>query len=346
MGEIANVERVRSRPAMYVGDVTDGSGLHHLIWEIVANVVDLHLMRMATELHVDVTADSWVTIRDDGPGIQGDLQAIVTTPHTDPTRDGHHLHIHLTKTGHGVGMAVVNALSTRFEVETTCDGTRRAQAYERGVPLSEVRDLGPSDVEGTQIRFQPDPETFGSIAIDAAAIAERLQQLAWLNPSLRVFFQGARLRWRGGVRSWAEQVASGPPRAAFSTSQVSDGVFVDLAIAWADAGEPTIRSFVNMQETRRGTHVDGLWAGLSAFADAAGAFEDVRAALAPGLAAIIHVGLYSPRFGGPTREHLVSPVAGIAVRQVIERDLAGALSFDHELRSFLVQRIGLPQAPR
>jgi DNA gyrase subunit B len=353
------LEGVRRRPGMYVGSTTDGSGLRNLVWEVVGNVVDQHLMRAATELRVDVTSDSWVSVRDDGPGIRVDLdratdrsvlETVFTALHAGATYDDHLPHVHLAAGAQGFGLAPVNALCTRLEVETTRDGVRWAQAYERGEPVTHVRRLGPTSAEGTSIRFQPDPEIFGSIAVDLTAIHEGLQQIAWLNPLLRVFFQDRRLPGRGGLRTWVEDVASkrGELQALYSTHQYADGVFVDLALGWTSDSSASLRSFVNVLETLSGTHVAGLWRGFADYARAAGASTRetarIRKALMPGLVAIVHVGLYAPRFGGPMRAQLESPAAGAAVRRVLQTDLPVAMLADQPLRTLMCDRLGIATA--
>lgn len=180
-------EVIRKRPGMYVGDVDDGSGLHHLLWEVAGNVIDLHLARYATELHVDLARDAWVMVRDDGPGIPVEpagpglasiLETVCATLHAKATFDQHFPHVHLGVGMHGVGLAAVNALSARFEVETTRDGVRWGQAFERGRVASDLRCLGTTSTVGTTVRFQPDPEIFGAIELDPSAVARRLQELA------------------------------------------------------------------------------------------------------------------------------------------------------------------------
>ena len=315
---------------------------------------------MATELHVDVSADSWVVVRDDGPGIpvepsQPDgtflLEGICTRLHAGGTYDGHFPHVHVTPFGEhhrmplAYGLAIVNALSTRLEVETTRDGVRWAQTFERGNAITELRHLGPTANEGTTVRFQPDPEIFGSIAIDVQQVRERLHQLAWLHPLLRVWFQGERLVARGGLPAWACQLAAQRGRidGSFAIHGTHDGVFVDVALAWAGSADPVVRSFVNTQETRSGTHIDGIWRGLVELTHEMRAFagepDKIRSVMSPGLVALVHVGLHAPRFGNPTREHLTSPAAADAVARVVARELAGAVSRDMQLRELLQSRL-------
>lgn len=338
------ISAIRKRPGMYIGNV-DESGLQHLVLEAVGNVVDQHLGRTVTELHVDVTPDSWVTVRDDGPGIPPTLlESVFTTLHAAATADGHLLarpHVHLTADMRGIGVVVLNALSTRIEVETTIDGTRWTQAFERGVPVTALESSPGSSSDGTEIKFHPDPEIFSSIAIDVIKLGDRLQQLAWLNPLLRIFFQGQRLMARGGLRGWVQTLVP-EARALYSTTQTSSDIFVDVAVGWSDSADTKIRSFVNMQETVGGTHVEGLWLALADIANTFGATRDVREALAPGLVAVIHVGMWGPTFAGPTREQLQSPTAGEAVRRLVAEDLPAQLRFARAktTREFLEHRLG------
>jgi len=351
---LSSVEAVRKRPGMYVGD-TRGDGLYHLLWEVIGNVIDLHLRRDATELHVDITEDSWVTIRDDGPGIpvcpvttgESVLECVLTKLHAGATYDGHYPHVHICPGLVGVGLVVVNALSRRLEVETTVDGTRWAMRFERGVPTSPLRRLGPTSIDGTLIRFQPDPSIFESTELDVERVRARLQQLAWLNPFLGIWFQERTLKARGGVRRWAESLAAsrGDVLARYSTCQNRDGVYVDLALAWTNGDDLDVRCFVNANETRSGTHVAGMWRGLARVARTLGApdrpAENARKVLGRGLVAIVHVGLFGPQFASPTRDHLASPIAGTAVAGVLASDLPEALARDVGLGTFVRDRLGI-----
>ena len=338
---------VRNRPGMYVGNTDDGTGLHHLLWELVGNVVDLHLARLATELHVDVTDDGWVSVRDDGPGISTDvhpcheattLEIVFTTlMASGPTTPRHTPHVHLTPSLMGVGLCVVNALSTRTEVETTRDGKRWAMAFERGEVATPLQDLGATSVEGTLIRFRPDAQIFSSIELDLEHVRDRLQQVAWLTPLLRVFFQERRVNGRGGLRGWAEQHAAGAAVAMFSTEQMVDDVYVDIALAWRDDGAPVIHSFVNMQSSRdHGTHVEGLYRAFAACAKDLGVTAtELRKRIEPGLIAIIHVGLYDPRWGNPRKDQLMSPVAADVVAKVLRDQFV----ISKHLREFFESRL-------
>jgi DNA gyrase subunit B len=332
-------EAVRRRPGLYADDIEDGTGLHGLIWKLVADVTELHAARHATELHVDVAAGSWITIGDDGPGIpavhpehearQGYLEHVATNPFVGGAR------------ALRLGLALANALSTRVDVETTWDGIRWAQSFARGEAITKPQRLDPTTTEGTWVRFQPDPTIFRSIDIDLERVRNRLQEIAWLHPLLRVFFQGRRLHGRGGLRSWVEHVASptGGVDAVYSTAQSCDGGFVEVALAWTRTDTHTLRCFVDSREDRDGTQGEGLWLGLAAFARNVGArartIEQVREALRPGLVAIVAV-----RSCSDTVHPLEEPTFEAAVARVVEQRLPRAVWLDPRLRALLAHRLG------
>lgn len=362
---LKGLEAVRKRPGMYIGG-TGVDGVHDLVWEVVGNTVDLHLHRLATELHVELSKDGWCTVRDDGPGIPIDpvprtgisvLETIITQLHSGATYDGHSPHVHLTRSLLGYGLVVVNALSTRIEVETTRNGERWAIACERGEVASPLRSLGPPKLLGTTVRFRPDPEIFKRAKLDGERIEARLQQIAWLLPFLRVSFQSERLRSRGGLLGWVDELADRAV-ARFAFCRDVDDVRVDLALAWTDGDASDIRCFVNLGETVGGTHVEGLFRGFAMASPmllalghgepshevgsldvSPGAIDTARAALEPGLVAIIHVGLLHPRWGHPNKEQLLSPEAGEAVARGIAGELSYAIWRDMELRDFLRARL-------
>lgn len=343
---LRGLESIRKRPGMYVGG-TGAEGLHHLLWEVVGNVVDQHLARAATELHVDVTDDGWIAVSDDGPGIstrpypgtEASTLEIVFTKlaaggHTDLRRTAH---VHLSPTLNGAGVGSVNALSARTEVETTRDGQRWAIAFERGPVATPLRSLGPTTREGTTLRFRPDPQIFRTTVIDLELVRAHLQQVAWLSPLLRVFLQGRRVSGRGGLRGWAEQLAGGTPEASFSTEQRVDDVYVDLALAWRGDRDPVIHSFVNMHSSpAHGTHVQGLQRAFAACAKDLGVSRKVfSACVEPGLIAMVHVGMFAPRWGNPMKDQLVSPVAGEVVAKVLIQELVA----EKTLRTFFERRL-------
>lgn len=354
---LQGLEPVRKRPGMFVGDTDGPEGRHHLLWEVVGNVIDLHLAHHASELHVVLGPDAWVTVRDDGPGIPTDrdhhgttvLESALTMLRASGTFDGHFPHVHLTPNWAGVGLAVVNALSERLEIETTYRGVRWCQAYERGIAVSQLRRIGPTAHEGTTVRFRPDPLIFREIMLDAELIRARLKELAWLNPHLRVLWQERRVRTRGGVPGWSHHLAiqRGPLECSYGIDLVENGIKVDIGLAWNQCGGSSLKSFVNMQPTiDGGAHVDGLWAAFLEHARSrkspARRLAHVREALALGLVAVVHVGLYDPKYGSPRRDHLKSPEAGEAVKSALLAAINSKRASAHRFQQFLRERLHLP----
>ncbi|MFT3696852.1 MAG: ATP-binding protein [Kofleriaceae bacterium] len=320
MGGTGGPEGIRARPGMYAGDA------YHLMWEVIANALDLYLRREATEIRVELGADSWVTVRDDGPGIPPDQIETIFTKLFPNGYDRHVPHVHLTSDLRGAGLCPVNALCSHLDVDTASGGLRYQIAFERGRIVSPLRQVGAAFVEGTSVRFHPDPTIFPSIVLDQDVIATRLQELAWLNPYLRLYFQNRRLESRGGIASWL-----GPTRPGFATQHTHGGVTVDLALGWTDSRHTNVRCFVNMTETTDGTHLDGIWDGLSRIAG--WSREDTRDALAPGFVAIVAVGLHRPELANPTKDHLTHPLVGEAVSRAIQ-ELP-----DPALQAFVVEQL-------
>ncbi len=323
---LPGLEAVRRRPGMYVGDTSDGSGLHHLLWELVANSIDEHLARWARRLRVDVSP-AWIAVEDDGRGIpvavheksgKNALELVLTTLHAGPTWDGHFPHVHVAPSMHGVGLAAVNALCERLEVEVRRDGKAYRASFERGVVIDAPHCVGNTGATGTLIRFRPDPTIFASVELNTELVEQRMRELAWLHPLLEIKWQGQVLPGRGGVRQWARELSASDH--VFATQAILERAHIDLAIAWSERREPQVHAFVTANRTPRGTHISGMWRGLAHAAATIGLGprgKALRARLEPGLVAICNVALFDPRFGGPTRDQLLSPVAGRAVRAAI-----------------------------
>lgn len=321
---------VRRRPGMYVGDVHDGTGLEHMVWEIVANALDQHLAGYARNVSVSIEPDGVVEVVDDGAGIplhevevpevarRTYLEDVLQRSHDTPTRDHHVPHVHLTTDLHGVGMLPVAALSSRLEIDTVWRGRRARLSLVRGEITSPITIEPTSRASGTCVRFLPDCSVFGDAIVSRENVAARLREIAWLVPHLELRFCGEVLPGRGGlfelVRSW------GATEPILATRREIENATVDLAIGWAPDAQTRIGSFVNYLSSKRGTHVAGLFEGLADLAEARDhAFDagQTRARLAPGLRAVVHVGLLDPSFGGPTRAHLLSPLASVVTRRAI-----------------------------
>lgn len=325
---IRDLGQVRRRPGMYVGD-TGPKGMLHLVYEVLANAIDLYLVGRCRSIELTLVGDGTVRIKDDGPGVPivGEdgsplLVRALTELHDAPTKDGHPVHVHLA--AHGLGLSVVHALSDRIEVATCWEGRRWIVSGGAGQLAGPPRDQGSTSEVGTSVLFRPDPAVFPHTAIDAAALTLRLREVAALCPGLTIRFSDERvLEFREdeglisllGVPSSlpADQcyhIAPWRPAVPLVGRAVGEGMSVDLRLQWALDGEPRVRSFVNLAETPGGgSHVAGLQRGLSALARAL-ALDDpneVARTLGQYVVAVVSVLHFKPTFAGPTRDRLANP---------------------------------------
>ncbi|MGZ6140457.1 MAG: ATP-binding protein, partial [Myxococcaceae bacterium] len=281
---LEGLEPVRKRPAMYIGG-TDQSGYHHLLWEIVDNSVDEVINGYAGK--VDVTINKHgktVSVTDDGRGIPVDvhpryrkpaLEIILTTLHSGGKfEQGNYLH---SGGLHGVGSSVVNALSSKLVAEVKRESKRWVQTFSRGKPTSSLKSTGPARGTGTAITFTPDVDIFGEKArFDAAQIRERLEAKSYLHKGMEVVFRDetaspaseVRYRHDGGIAEYlgrvvAERGKTLVPEGAEPFYVSREDPRLELAIAWTEATDEHVRSYVNGIPTANGgTHEAGLRSGL------------------------------------------------------------------------------------
>lgn len=313
---LSGLEAVRKRPGMYVGDVFDGSGLHHLLWEVVSNGLDEHLAGRASKVRVSMEGNL-AEVEDDGGGIslepyrQTDktlLEVVLTILHAGPTFDGHLPHVHVGS--YGVGLAVVNALSESLEVEVRRDGWSWHQRYARGEPLGPLERGERTTRTGTRLRFRADASIFGPLTFDRALVRARLGELAAFNPGLEFELMGEKIHEPRGIVAFLPEGLSN----VFAMRTVKDDILVEVALGWGKRGRQRVRSFVGQAATKLdGTHVDGFWNGLTAAMPEA----DLQKCHA-----IVHVDLRHPRFGAPTRDQLTNP----EVKAVVADCVYAALS--------------------
>lgn len=357
---LSGLEAIRRRPGMYVGDVHDGSGLHHLLWELVANSLDEHLSGHARRIRVSVEAD-WAEVEDDGRGIPIDplpgremsaLEFVLTTLHAGPTLDGHLPHLHVSPQRFGVGLPAVNALADPLEVEVRRQGFSWKQHYVRGIPLAPLERGPRTESTGTRIRFRADSTIFRRPHFYRQAVRQRLEELAIWNPDLTFELMCERIHEPQGTVRWLDRLADEANvergKTAFVTRAIHDDIFVEVAAAWSDEPYWELRSFVGQNRTSRGgSHEVGFWQGLldALYLRRPEAFRRPprasrwRRRLAPGLLAVVHVGLRNARFAGPTRERLDSVEALAAVRAHIGQAFGGYLAEHAELEQLLLERI-------
>jgi DNA gyrase subunit B len=352
---LKGLEGVRRRPAMYIGS-TDARGLHHLVWEVVDNAVDEHLAGHAKRITVRMLADGGCEVIDDGRGIPTDLHPTEKVPAVELALTTLHAGGKFDRQSyavsgglHGVGVSVVNALSTRTEVEVTRDGHLHTIAFERGPRSEALAKAGKAKGSGTKVRFWADPDIFETTELEYARIAERLRETALLNPGLEILIADERdgrsetFRFKHGLTDFVEELLHGRD-ALVSTIEVRDErdfdghtVALDLAFTWSDGfHDSRIRSYVNVVRTADGgTHEEGfrraLTSTLNKFGRDSGALlkkdpnltgDDIR----EGLVGVLSIKLPDPQFEGQTKGRLGSTLARGYVEQVVAEALSAWLA--------------------
>jgi DNA gyrase subunit B len=348
-----NVEAIRTRPGMFIGDTRDGSGLMHMIWEVVSNSLDEHLAGRCFSITVEIAPDDSVTVEDDGSGlplhIVGGIpfaQLALTSFHDAPTLDGHAPHEHIGKWG--VGLFPVCALSSWLRLEVHRDGRFFSQRFERGLAVSELEDNGPTASRGTSITFAPDPSIFQTTRLDARRVASRLRELSYLLPKLSLKFREqdeSLFHEPHGLAAFLD--AKAPQHRldlpVFVTSRLSGQIAVEAAARWDLTGDPSVDSFANVERTvDGGAHVRGLLqgflAGLKLGAPrlcAPYALRELNRALSRGLTAVVCVRLRDPTYDRPTKSRLVTPEARLAVRSCIAEAFREFVENEPEIRRHL-----------
>ena len=339
---LSDLEHVRERPSMYIGDTT-GRGLHHLVYEVVDNSIDEAMAGFASAIHVTINNDGSITCLDDGRGIPVDIHEQLTAQEDRQitTLEGVMTFLkfggkfekgaYQTSGGlHGVGVTVVNFLSEWCEVEVHRDGQVHQQEYQRGVPTGPVNKIGKTDKVGTKTTFKADAQIFQTTKYEYNILHKRLQELAFLNSGVRIFFNDARtgdkdeFYYERGIIEYVEHInRSSDPihKDVIHMSGETDDVMYEIALQYTTDLSESVYSYVNNINTHEGgTHVSGfrsaLTRSLNSYAKKNNLFpknlsvtgEDFR----EGLTAIISMKVPEPQFEGQTKTKLGnSEVEGI-----------------------------------
>jgi len=343
---LEGLEAIRKRPGMYIG-TTDLYGLHHLVYEIVDNSIDEALVGFCKNISVTIGEGSIVTVKDDGRGIpvgilkkygKSALEIVMTKLHSGGKFDNKAYKV--SGGLHGVGLGVVNALSEFVEVEVAQNGRHFRQRYERGVPVTELIDLGSSEEHGTTVRFKPDTQIFESITYDFNTIAVRLRELAFLNKGLKIEIEDQRskekqvYKYDGGIVEFVQYLNMNRKplhETPIYISGDSNDINIEIALQWTDGFSESIHTFANNISTvEGGAHLIGfknaLTRTLNDYARANGYLkegsdgltgEDVR----EGLTAIISVKLRDPQFEGQTKTKLGNSTVRTAMESLFGKKL-------------------------